>query len=250
MKPRWITSTGRLVAVAVSRLVRFFDYLTWDGLLLGALAGLASIALLTLCHGCHQSLVENHVIRKSNAACASSTKECRELVLEDEITDVRFVEWMSATTPGHNAHKAVDVLVVVKEADPGTLHRSEPLNGGIIIGKRGPLCDIPLRNILHELLPSLKLAEDRGKDGRNQERDNADDDAPGKVGSGISEDHINFLANVKVIASPLARASVDCRNEVIITKEHRKQRASGDCYPRVVRIYAAMNWCSSSPMSK
>ena len=26
MKPRWMTSTGRLVAVAVSRLVRFFDF--------------------------------------------------------------------------------------------------------------------------------------------------------------------------------------------------------------------------------
>jgi hypothetical protein len=26
MKPRWMTSTGRLVAVAVCRLVRFFDF--------------------------------------------------------------------------------------------------------------------------------------------------------------------------------------------------------------------------------
>ncbi|MDU9792270.1 hypothetical protein, partial [Helicobacter pylori] len=27
MKPRWMTSTGRLIGVAVSRLVRFFDFL-------------------------------------------------------------------------------------------------------------------------------------------------------------------------------------------------------------------------------
>ena len=46
----------------------------------------------------------------------------------------------------------------------------------------------------------------------------------------------NSLANVKVIASPLARASVDYKVEIITAGRHRKQGASGDCYPRVVRL--------------
>ena len=182
----------------MQRLVRFldcfFDHLSWDGLFLGALAGLVSIALMTLCHGCHKGLVENHVVRKSNAACARLSEECRKLVLQNKITNVRLVKWMGASTSNNDVRKSFNVAVIVKEAHASSLHRPKSSNERVVATGRH-LRDVSFRNIGNELLSVFELAEYCSKDGRNQKGDHTNEDASRIVGSSISKYHIHSLAN-------------------------------------------------------